>query len=140
MKKGSYDEEYLKSRWLTFWWRYLPYNAELQYRAKEMRKNMTLFEEKLWKLYLQKFNKRWENKITILRQKIIDNYIIDFYIPDLKLVIEIDWEIHDDRKEYDKERTQILEWYWLKEVRITNDRIKNNFEEICNKLDKIIKK
>ncbi len=140
MEKEFYDVDYLKSRWLIFWWRYLPYNPDLKERANTMRKNLTPMELKLWKLFLQKYNKRWENKIQILRQKVIDNYIVDFYIPSLKLVIEIDWEIHDDRKLYDLERTKILQWYWLTEIRIKNIRIKNNFKEVCNKLCKIIKK
>jgi len=140
MEKVVFDVEFLKSRWLTFWWKYLPYNSDLSDRAKEMRKNLTLSERKIWKLYLQNFNKRGENKITILRQKIIDNYIVDFYIPKYNIIIEIDWEIHNDRKEYDLERTQILKSYWLIEIRISNYEIRNNFEEVCKELDKILKK
>jgi len=139
VEKVVFDVEFLKSRWLTFGWKYLPYNSDLSDRAKEMRKNLTLSERKIWKLYFQKFNKRWENKITILRQKIIDNYIVDFYIPKYNLVIEIDWEIHNDRKEYDLERTQILKSYWLTEIRFSNYEIQNNFEEVCKELDKILK-
>lgn len=138
-EKIVFDEDFLKSRWLTFWWKYLPYNSNLSERAKEMRKNLTLSERKLWKLYLQWFNKRWGNKITILKQKIIDNYIVDFYVPKFNLVIEIDWNSHDDRVEYDFERTQILQWYWLTEIRFSNNEIQNNFTNICNKLDQIFK-
>ena len=140
MEKIFYNEKYLKSRWLVFGWRYLPYNPKLQDRAKEMRKSMTLYERKLWKLFLQDFNKRWENKITILKQKIIDNYIVDFYIPKINLVIEIDWEIHNERKEYDLERTKILEQYGLKEIRFSNYDIQNNFEKVCKILKEIIQK
>jgi very-short-patch-repair endonuclease len=140
VEKIVFDVEFLKSRWLTFWWKYLPYNSDLSDRAKEMRKNLTLSERKIWKLYLQDFNKRWENKITILRQKIIDNYIVDFYIPKYNIIIEIDWEIHNDRKWYDSERTQILESYWLTEMRFSNYEIQNNFTKVCVKLDKLLKK
>jgi len=140
MEKVVFDVDFLKNRWLIFWWKYLPYNVKLSDRAKEMRKNLTLSERKIWKLYLQKFNKRWENKINILRQKIIDNYIVDFYIPKYNLVIEIDWEVHNDRKEYDLERTKILKSYWLTEIRFSNYEIQNNFGEVCIRLDKILKK
>lgn len=139
MEKIVFDVEFLKSRWLTFWWKYLPYNSDLSDRAKEMRKNLTLMEKKIWKLYLQDFNKRCENKITILRQKIIDNYIVDFYIPKLSLIIEIDGESHNDRKEYDLERTKILESYWLTEMRFTNTEIQYNFKDVCTQLDWILK-
>ena len=138
-EKIIFDEDFLKSRWLTFWWKYLPYNSDLNDRAKDMRKNLTLSERKLWKMYLQYFNKRWDNKITILKQKIIDNYIVDFYIPKFNLIIEIDWESHNDRIDYDIERTQILQWYWLTEIRFRNHEIQNNFTNICNKLDQILK-
>ncbi len=140
MQKCFWDEDYLKSRWLIFWGRYLPYNPDLHDRAKEMRKNMTLAEKKLWVSFLQDYNKRWTNKITILKQKVIDNYIVDFYIPSLNIIIEVDWEIHDDRKEYDNERTEILEWYWLTELRFSNNEIFNNFEKVCHLLkEKLIK-
>ena len=146
------DFDYLKNRWLIFWWRYLPYNPDLNDRARKLRKNMTPTENKLWYQYLNNvfitLNKGEDflkenqgdsrkQKLKVLRQKIIDNYIIDFYIPDLKLVIELDWGIHNDRKEYDNVRTEILRWYWLKEIRILNSRIENNFKEICKKLNKI---
>ena len=139
MEKIIFDVDFLKSRWLTFWWKYLPYNSDLSGRAREMRKNLTLMEKKIWKLYLQDFNKRWTHKITILRQKIIDNYIVDFYVPKFNLVIEIDWEVHDNRKEYDLERTKILKWYWLTEVRFTNSEIQYHFKEVCTWLDQILK-
>ncbi len=133
-EKIVFDPDFLKERGLTFWGRYLPYNSDLSERAKQMRKNLTVSERKLWKLYLQGLNKRWEDKITILKQKIIDNYIVDFYIPKYSLVIEIDGESHEDRKEYDAERTTILQWYWLTEIRFSNHQIQNNFEKVCQEL------
>jgi len=131
------EDEYLKSRWLIFWWRYLPYNIDLKGRAKEMRKNMTIYERKIWVDFLQKYNKRWDNKIQVLRQKIIDNYIVDFYIPKYNLVIEIDWDIHNNRKEYDLERANILNWYWLKELRFSNNEIINNFYNVCKEISEV---
>ena len=98
----------------------------------------TFTEKVIWEDYLKKFNKRGENKLSIWRQKVIDNYIVDFYVPSIKLVIEIDWEIHNTKVEYDKERTQILEWYWLTEVRFTNDEINNNFITVCETLDNLL--
>ena len=74
-----------------------------------MRKNLTLSERKMWKMYLQDKNKRGEHKIMILKQKVIDHYIVDFYVPQYSLVIEIDGNVHDERQEYDRERTKILE-------------------------------
>ena len=154
MNNWSWNAEYLKNRGLIFWWRYFPYNPNLSDRAKDLRKNMTPPEKKIWYNYFnsifiplnkgEDFLKENQGdsrlvKIKVLRQKIIDNYIVDFYLPELKLIIEIDWEVHDERKEYDAIRTEILEWYWLQEIRILNSRIENNFDEICKKLDIVIK-
>ncbi len=134
LKKNHWNEEYLKRRGLKFWWKYLPYNLDLKERAKELRKNMTRAERKLWVSFLQKYNKRWPDKITILRQKVIDNYIVDFYIWKFKLIIEIDGGVHENRQEYDSIRTQILEWFWLTEIRFSNEEIMNNFDDICRKI------
>jgi len=67
---------------------HLPYNTALVARAKELRKNMTLAEKKLWYSYLKNF------KFKVLRQRPIDHFIVDFYCPSLKLVIEIDGDTH----------------------------------------------
>ena len=140
MENDSFWIKSLKEKWLISWWKFFPYNPKLKDRASEMRKKPTPAEFKLWKWFLQKLNKRWEEKIQVLRQKIIDNYIVDFYIHSLKLIIEVDWEIHNTKKEYDDIRTKILEGYWLKIIRVTNNQIIYNFDETCKKLELIIKK
>ena len=63
---------------------HLPYNPKLVERAKELRKNMTKAERKLWYDYLRNF------KYRVHRQRTIDQFIVDFYCFELKLVIEID--------------------------------------------------
>ena len=91
-------------------------------------------------MYLQDKNKRGEHKITILKQKVIDHYIVDFYVPQYSLVIEIDGNVHDERQEYDRERTKILEWYGLQEIRFTNNEVQNDFETVCSKLETLFNK
>jgi len=65
-------------------------------------------------------------------------FIADFYCSELKLVIEIDWNSHFDENwiEYDKERTEILNWLWLKVVRYTNDEIMKNIDWVIEDLKK----
>jgi very-short-patch-repair endonuclease len=106
---------------------YLPYNTELVARAKELRKNMTIAEKKLWYSYLKTF------KFKVLRQRPIDHFIVDFYCPTLKLVIEIDGDSHftDEGKDYDQERTQRLEGYGLKVLRFTNHQVLQDFKNVC---------
>ena len=113
---------------------HLPYNPTLLPRAKELRKNMTAAEKKLWKGYLRTL------KYRVLRQRPIDYFIVDFYCPKLKLVIEIDGESHftDEGKAYDQERTERLEGYGLKVIRFTNQEVLNNFEGIYEKLNSFV--
>jgi very-short-patch-repair endonuclease len=106
---------------------HLPYNTELVARAKELRKNMTIAEKKLWYSYLKTF------KFKVLRQRPIDHFIVDFYCPTLKLVIEIDGDSHftDEGKDYDQERTQRLEGHGLKVLRFTNHQVLQDFKNVC---------
>jgi Tat protein secretion system quality control protein TatD with DNase activity len=64
------------------------------------------------------------------------NYIVDFYIPSIWLIIEIDWDSHfqENYIDYENKRTQDLEWYWLKIIRFTNTEIYDNFESVCEKI------
>lgn len=106
---------------------HLPYNQKLVEKAKELRKNMTLAEKKLWNNYLKTL------KIRFLRQRPIDNFIVDFYCANLKLVIEIDGETHFtyEAKNYDSQRTSVLESYGLQVIRFTNEEVFKNFEGVC---------
>jgi len=112
----------------------LPYNPKLKERTKELRKNMTEPEKKLWYNFFREFQKNHD--VRVLRQRPIDNFIVDFYIPKLKLVIEIDWESHFDEAwvAYDIERSQVLEWFWLKIIRFTNEEVMKNFHWVCESI------
>jgi very-short-patch-repair endonuclease len=74
--------------------------------------------------------------LRVLRQRPIDNFIVDFYCASLKLVIEIDGESHftQQGKDYDEERTRILEGYGITVVRFTNVDVLQNFEGVCREL------
>ena len=113
---------------------HLPYNPQLVERAKELRKNMTPAEKLLWNHYLRKF------KYRVLRQRPIDNFIVDFYCAELKLVIEVDGDSHfiDDGKIYDLERTAKLAGYGLNVMRFTNNEVLNNVEGVCHKIEDAI--
>jgi len=113
---------------------HLPYNRQLVETAKELRKNMTPAEKRLWSGYLRTF------KFRILRQKPINNFIVDFFYAQLKLVIEVDGESHftDEGKDYDLERTQILEGYGLKVLRFSNDEVLQDWEGVCRRIEEEI--
>ena len=103
-------------------------------KAKELRKNMTKQEIKLWHAYLKKYPMR------ILRQKVIGGYILDFYCSKAQLAIEIDGNQHytKDGLEYDDERTKLLETYGIETIRFKNKEIDNEFYRICQIIDNTI--
>ena len=113
---------------------HLPYNPALIARAKELRQNMTPAEKKLWYQYLKTFRYR------VLRQRPIHHFIVDFYCPQLKLVIEIDGDSHlsEDAQAYDAERSSALEGYGLSVVRFTNQQVLYEFKSVCEAIAAIL--
>ena len=100
-----------------------------------MRNEMTAAEKKLWYGYLEQDRNRW------LRQKPIGDYIIDFYCPKLKLVIEVDGTTHLENKDkvYDKKRTEELEKLGIKILRFWNNDILDGLAEVENVIEEQIK-
>jgi very-short-patch-repair endonuclease len=128
-----FSKEELRKQGLISTGYHLPYNPDLVERAKELRKNMTPAEKKLWYEYLRNFKHR------VLRQRPINHFIVDFYCPALKLVIEIDGKHHftEEGKSYDEERRKILERYGLREIRFRNDEVINEFDRVCKEIERI---
>jgi very-short-patch-repair endonuclease len=133
-RRRFFLDEHFKKRGLVFIGRHVPYNPRLTARARELRKNMTPTERKLWFNFLRNFSRR------VCRQKPIDNYIVDFYYPSLKLVIELDGSSHatHEGKEYDRERDDILKSYGLQTLRFTNHDVMNRFEKVCLRITEMI--
>ena len=75
-------------------------------RARQMRRQMTLAEKKVWQALAQD---RCDG-LRFRRQEVLDQYIADFYCPALKLVVEIDGTSHDspEAERYDTDRTRSL--------------------------------
>jgi len=113
---------------------YLSYNPELKTRARALRQNMTPAEQKLWKRYLRYLPLRF------MRQRPIDNFIVDFYCAALRLVIEIDGESHasHEAQARDAERTSVLEGYGLCVVRFTNEQVLREFEAVREAIHEMI--
>lgn len=84
----------------------ITYRKDLKLKAKVNRSSMNKIEARLWYDVL---SNRKMMGFRFLRQKPILNYIVDFYCHDLKLVVEVDGQSHDDQKEYGRERTSNLE-------------------------------
>ena len=108
----------------------LPYNPKLRERARELRKVKNLSEVLLWKkLYKKKFK-----GYDFDRQKIIGNYIVDFFCAECYVVIEIDGKSHDDKFEYDSERNAFLEGLGLLVIHITAQDVLDDLDGVMDTL------
>lgn len=104
----------------------IPYNKKLVPNARTLRKNMTPEEKHLWYDLLRRLPFR------VRRQHNIENYIVDFYIAEKKIVIEIDGIQHSmpNHKEADEQRDLDLSAWGIVVLRYTNDSIRNKFNYV----------
>lgn len=118
---------------------YLPKNKKLKEFANAMRKQPTDEEKKLWYDFLKYITPKFH------RQKVIGNYIADFYCPKLKVIIEVDGCQHyeEENVEYDKKRTLFFNSFGYEVIRVDNYDASHNIDnvaayilEICRKKSK----
>ena len=103
------------------------HNKELVHNARQLRKNMTKEERRLWYDFLRTCPQR------VLRQKVIGPYIVDFYCATAGLVVELDGSQHfeADGKEKDDGRDRYFASLGLTVLRYSNLDIADNFEGVC---------
>lgn len=113
----------------------LDYNKSNIVLARDLRKNATPQENHLWYDFLSKYSVRFQ------RQKAIDKFIADFYCHKAKLIVEIDGAQHYTKngKKNDEFRTEILEGYNLKVIRLTNLQINTDFKGVCDYIDSVVR-
>lgn len=111
--------------------------------ARELRKNPTPAEKLLWSILRRKNSLGFK----FLRQHPVfyrvDKFKVEFYVPDfysaeLKLIIEVDGQIHDFQKEYDSERDAKLLNKGIKVIRIKNDEV-INIKSVLSRIEDLIK-
>jgi len=112
----------------------LPRSSRLNQLAKDKRKVGILSEVLFWK----QVHKGYFHKIDFDRQRIIGNYIVDFYVKALGLIIEVDGSSHDYKQAYDAARQAYLESFGLKVFRCTNFDVKNNINAVFTALEDFI--
>ena len=110
-------------------------NNDLLNVARILRRNMTRQEKHLWYDFLQHY------PIKIYKQRIIDNYIVDFYCHSARLVIELDGSQHYTKqgKADDEVRSENLKKYGILVLRFSNKDVDEKFEGVCYVIDKTIK-
>jgi very-short-patch-repair endonuclease len=105
-------------------------------KARVLRREETKVEKILW----QKLrNKKLGTKFR--RQHPVDMYILDFYAPDIKLAIELDGSLHKEKenKEWDKDRTDYLNWKDIGVLRFWNSEVESDLENVLDKIRNKIK-
>ena len=111
-------------------------NKSLVPYAKDLRRDMTKEEKRLWYDFLRNHPVRFQ------RQKILGQYIVDFYAASARLVIELDGSQHfeDGGIAYDARRDSYLAEYGLRIIRIPNNEINRNFDGVCEYLNQEIER
>lgn len=105
----------------------MKHNTKLTPYSQNLRKEMTKEERHLWYDFLKSV------PVNVNRQKVIGNYIVDFFCHSAKVVIELDGSQHfeKDAVEYDAERDEYLKACGLTVLRYTNLDIRKRFDEVC---------
>ena len=103
------------------------YNKSLRGNARVLRENMTKEERHLWYDFLKQL------PVMVHRQKIIGAYIVDFYVAEAKLVIELDGSQHydDEGQRKDAERDAFLQCQGLTVLRYANSDVNKSFQAVC---------
>ncbi len=104
----------------------LPYNPKLKERARELRKAGNLSEVLLWNQLKNGQVNSWDFD----RQKIIGNFIVDFYCANVGLVVEVDGSSHDSKQEYDSERDAYLKGLGLDVLHFSDRDVKTDIEGV----------
>ena len=110
-------------------------NGQLN-NARQLRREMTPQERKLWYLFLRKY------PVKIYKQRIIGSYIADFYCAAAKLVIELDGTQHYEQQGlvYDAARSEFLKGLGLEVLRFSNREIDREFHAVCERIDTVVRK
>jgi very-short-patch-repair endonuclease len=111
------------------------YNKNLKEFARELRtETVSKAEKLLWKAILS----RKQTGERFLRQRPIDNFIVDFFAPALGLIIEIDGSSHINKGEYDFYRQQKLESLGYEMIRFSEGEVLQNAGLVKERIDYVI--
>jgi len=111
----------------------LPYNKNLKQYSRQLRENMTDAERKLW----AKIRRKQIKEYQFYRQKPIGDYIVDFYCPKAKMVVEIDGSQHlvGETIQYDRIRDDYLSSLGLRVLRFTNTDVLINIKGVVESIE-----
>jgi very-short-patch-repair endonuclease len=106
--------------------------SDLKLRAKQLRNNLTEAERCLW----SKIRMRQLEGYRFYRQKVIGNYIADFYCHEARLVIEVDGSQHysDEGAGNDRQRDDFIRGSGVKVLRFKNDEVIQNTTGVVERI------
>ncbi len=112
------------------------YNTKLKKYSQELRKNMTDAERLLW----SKLRRKQVKNFQFYRQRIIGNYIVDFYCPSSKLIIEVDGGQHyqDEGDRRDKVRDDYMKNLGMKILRVSDREVFKNLHGVVERIYEIL--
>lgn len=103
---------------------------EIEQAARHLRSQLTPAEAILW----QALQRRQLDGLKFRCQHPVGRFILDFYCPMRKLVVEVDGIIHEQQKEYDDARTAHLEEFGYRILRFTNAEVMNNLASVLDRI------
>jgi very-short-patch-repair endonuclease len=114
----------------------LVYNKNLKQLSRQLRANMTDAERQLW----SKVKMRRLKGYQFYRQKPIGDYIVDFFCPKAKLVIEIDGSHHlvGETIDYDRIRDDYMSSLGLRVLRFANADVLTHTDSVVERIGKEI--
>ena len=104
-------------------------------RARELRRDLTQPERALW----YRLRRRALDGYRFRRQHVIGPFVVDFFCPEVGLVIEVDGESHVGLGGADFSRTRWLESKGHAVVRVTNDDVLGNLDEVLEHIHRILR-
>jgi len=103
---------------------------EIQEAAYDLRQALTNAEANLWEALrggkLGGFKFRCQHPVG--------RFIVDFYCPSCKLVIEVDGGVHSQQKSYDRDRTEQLQSFGYFVLRFTNNEVMNDLSNVLSQI------
>ncbi len=112
------------------------YNIKLKKYSQELRKNMTDAERLLW----SRLRKKQLNNFQFYRQRIIGDYIVDFYCPRSKLIIEVDGGQHyqDEGERRDEARNDYMRNVGMRVLRFSDREVLQNLDGVVERIYEIL--
>jgi len=113
---------------------YFNASPEIVGKAKILRDNMTNAEKLLW----EELKGKKICGLRFRRQHPIDIFIADFYCHEVRLVIEIDGEIHSERVDYDNGRSAEMGKFNITVIRFQNAEVEKNIEKVLTEIKRTV--